>query len=447
MADRRVVAPLELDRSASGGFFALFARIPLLRLRETFRRRRGPIAFLAVVGPGLIAGVAGNDAGGITTYATLGSMTGLRFLWVLPFTALLLALVQESVARLGVVSGQGLSDLIREHFGVRWTLFAMIVLLLANLANTVANVAGAASALAIFGAPVALTAPITAFVVWALVVYGSYKSVERIFLSLTAVFLAYIAAALLAKPNWAEVASSLTSPSLGGVSGAEMLLLVAVVGTTVTPYMQFYLQSAVAEKGIDVEELGAARADAILGSVWTNFIAACVVIATAVALGAIGKPLESAADAAVALEPLAGSFATILFGAGLFGASVLAMAIMPLTTAFAIAESFGLESGVNKKLGEAPAFYGIFTVILAIGAVVVMVPGLDPVGAIVSSQYLQGLFLPIILAFIVRLASSERLLGVHASPRWLRMAGWGAVALLAVLNVGVIVANLVGLGG
>ena len=195
---------------------------------------------------------------------------------------------------------------------VRWTLFAMIVLLLANLANTVANVAGAASALAIFGAPVALTAPITAFVVWALVVYGSYKSVERIFLSLTAVFLAYIAAALLAKPNWAEVASSLTSPSLGGVSGAEMLLLVAVVGTTVTPYMQFYLQSAVAEKGIDVEELGAARADAILGSVWTNFIAACVVIATAVALGAIGKPLASAADAAVALEPLAGSFATIL---------------------------------------------------------------------------------------------------------------------------------------
>ena len=332
MADRRSVAPLELGRSAPRRFASLGA-LPLLRLRETFRGRRGPLAFLAVVGPGLIAGVAGNDAGGITTYATLGSSTGLRFLWILPFTALLLALVQESVSRLGVVTGQGLTDLIRERFGVRWTLFAMVVLLIANLANTVANVAGASSALAIFGVPVIVTAPLAALVVWLLVVMGTYRSVERIFLALTAVFLAYIAAALLANPNWSEVASSLTSPDLGGVSSAEALLLIAVVGTTVTPYMQFYLQSAVAEKEIGVEELGAARADAILGSIWTNFIAVCIVIATAVALAGSGRAISSAAEAATALEPLAGSFATILFGAGLFGASLLAMAIMPLTTA------------------------------------------------------------------------------------------------------------------
>ncbi|MFM2104443.1 MAG: hypothetical protein RL006_610, partial [Chloroflexota bacterium] len=228
MADRRSVAPLELARRAPRRFAALGA-LPFLRLRETFRGRGGPLAFLAVVGPGLIAGVAGNDAGGITTYATLGSSTGLRFLWILPFTALLLALVQESVARLGVVTGQGLTDLIREHFGVRWTLFAMMVLLIANLANTVANVAGASSALAIFGAPTLVTAPLAALAVWLIVVYGNYHSVERVFLSLTAVFLAYIAAALLANPNWADVASSLTTPDLGGISAAEALLLIAVV--------------------------------------------------------------------------------------------------------------------------------------------------------------------------------------------------------------------------
>ena len=445
MADRRSVAPLELARRAPRRFAALSA-LPFLRLRETFRGRRGPLAFLAVVGPGLIAGVAGNDAGGITTYATLGSSTGLRFLWILPFTALLLALVQESVARLGVVTGQGLTDLIREHFGVRWTLFAMLILLAANLANTVANVAGASSALAIFGAPTPLTAPLAALAVWLIVVYGNYHSVERVFLSLTAVFLAYIAAALLANPNWAEVASSLTTPDLGGISAAEALLLVAVVGTTVTPYMQFYLQSAVAEKEIGVEELGAARADAILGSAWTNFIAVCIVIATAVALAGSGQPISSAAEAATALEPLAGTFSTILFGAGLFGASLLAMAIMPLTTAFALSEAFGFESGVDKKLGEAPIFYGIFTVILVIGAGVVMIPGLDPIGAIVGSQYLQGLFLPIVLAFIVKLASSRVLLGEHASPRWLQITGWAAVVLLFVLNAAVLVANLIGVG-
>ncbi len=441
MANRRSVAPIELARRAPRRFAAL-GTLPILRLRETFRGRRGPLAFLAVVGPGLIAGVAGNDAGGITTYAMLGSSTGLRFLWILPLTALLLALVQESVARLGVVTGQGLTDLIREHFGVRWTLFAMIVLLIANLANTVANVAGAASALGIFGVPVTLTAPVAAAAVWLLVVYGNYRSVERVFLSLTAVFLAYIAAALLANPNWAEVASSLTTPDLGGVSAAEALLLIAVVGTTVTPYMQFYLQSAVAEKGIGVEELGAARADAILGSVWTNFIAVCIVIATAVALAGSGKAISSAAEAATALEPLAGSFATLLFGAGLFGASLLAMAIMPLTTAFALSEAFGFESGVGKKLHEAPIFYGIFTVILAFGAGVVMIPGLDPIGAIVGSQYLQGLFLPIVLAFIVKLASSRTLLGAHASPRWLQLVGWGAVVALFVANAAVVAANL-----
>jgi NRAMP (natural resistance-associated macrophage protein)-like metal ion transporter len=445
MADRRSVAPLELARRAPRRFAALSA-LPFLRLRETFRGRRGPLAFLAVVGPGLIAGVAGNDAGGITTYATLGSSTGLRFLWILPFTALLLALVQESVARLGVVTGQGLTDLIREHFGVRWTLFAMIILLIANLANTVANVAGASSALAIFGAPTLLTAPLAALAVWLIVVYGNYHSVERIFLSLTAVFLAYIAAALLANPNWAEVASSLTTPDLGGISATEALLLVAVVGTTVTPYMQFYLQSAVAEKEIGVEELGAARADAILGSAWTNFIAVCIVIATAVALAGSGQAISSAAEAATALEPLAGTFSTILFGAGLFGASLLAMAIMPLTTAFALSEAFGFESGVDKKLSEAPIFYGIFTVILVIGAGVVMIPGLDPIGAIVGSQYLQGLFLPIVLAFIVKLASSRVLLGAHASPRWLQITGWAAVVLLFGLNAAVLVANLIGVG-
>src|SRR5256712_7385904 len=251
-----------------------------LRLRGRFRGRRGLLAFPAVMGPGLIARIAGNDAGGITTYSLMGARTGLSLLWLFPITIVILAVVQEMAARLGVVTGQGLSDLIRDRFGVRWTAFAMVVLLVANVANTVAESSGAAAALEIFGVPRWLTVPVVGAAIWALVIYASYRTIERVFLSVTLVFLAYIVTAFLAHPDWRLVAHSLVTPNLP-LDATTLLLVVALVGTTITPYMQFYLQSAVAEKGIGEEELGLERVDAVGGAVWTNVIAVFIVVATA----------------------------------------------------------------------------------------------------------------------------------------------------------------------
>jgi NRAMP (natural resistance-associated macrophage protein)-like metal ion transporter len=413
-----------LDRSPLGG---------LLRLRPRFRRR-GLLAFLAVMGPGLIAGVAGNDAGGITTYTVLGADTGLRLLWLFPITIVVLAVVQEMVARLGVVTGQGLSDLIRDWFGVRWTAVAMVVLLVANLANTVAEFAGAAAALEIFGVPRLVSVPIVAAVIWALVLFASYRTVERVFLSVSVVFLAYIASALLAGPDWSQVGRALVTPSLD-LSGPTLLLMVALVGTTITPYMQFYLQSAVAEKGIDEEELRLEQVDAIGGAVWTNLIAIFIVVATASTLHQAGIRVDSAADAAAALRPVAGDLSTTLFAVGLFGASVLAATIMPLSTAFVICEAFGWESGVGKPFRDAPAFFVLYTLVLVIGAVFVLLPGLDLIGLIVGSQYLQGLLLPIVLIFLYRLVNNRRLLGRHANGPLRNALTAAAIGLVIVLDV------------
>ncbi len=421
--------------------------LPVPRLRGRFRRR-GLLAFLAVMGPGIIAGVAGNDAGGLTTYSVMGAETGLRLLWIFPITIVILVIVQEMVARLGVVTGQGLSDLIRERFGVRWTVFAMAVLLIANIANTIANLAGAAAALDIFGVPKWLTVPVVAVAIWGLVLFASYRSVERVFLAVMVVFLAYPIAAVMATPDWTPVLHAFVSPSLE-LDPRTVLLMVAVVGTTITPYMQFYLQSAVAEKGIDEEELRLEQADAVVGSIWTNVIAVFIVVATAAAIGVGGgAAINSAADAAHALEPVAGPWAEALFGIGLFGASVLAATIMPISTAFVICEAFGWESGVGKRFGDAPVFFGIYTFVLAIGGLVVLLvaeSALVPI--IVGSQNLQGILLPVVLVFMVLLVNDRRLMGAHANGRWGNVLAWGAVAVVVALNVvllGVTVLGAVG---
>jgi NRAMP (natural resistance-associated macrophage protein)-like metal ion transporter len=426
--------------------FRLRLRAPLrlVRLRERFRGRRGRVAFLAVMGPGLIAGIAGNDAGGIATYSVLGAETGLSLLWLFPITIVILAIVQEMAARLGVVTGQGLSDLIRDRFGVRWTAFAMVVLLVANIANTVAEFSGAAAALEIFGVPRLLTVPLVAGAIWALVIYASYRTVERVFLSVMVVFVAYIASAFLAGPDWGEVGRALVTPSIDLDPGV-VLLMVALVGTTVTPYMQFYLTSAVAEKGIDEEELGLERVDAIGGAVWTNVIAVFIVVATATTIHATGMRIESAEDAALALGPIAGELSTVLFAVGLFGASVLAATIMPISTAFVICEAFGWESGVGKPFRDAPSFFFIYTFVLVAGALVVLIPGLDLVGVIVSSQYLQGLLLPVVLVFMVLLVNDERLLGRYRNGRLANVLAWGAVGLVVVLDVVLLGSGVAGL--
>jgi Mn2+/Fe2+ NRAMP family transporter len=310
----------------------------------------------------------------------------------------------------------------------------MVVLLVANGANVVAEFAGAAAALEIFGVPRWATVPVVAAGIWALVVFASYRVVERVFLSVAVVFGAYVVSAIVAGPDWSEVGRSLVTPSLD-LRPDALMLLVGVVGTTVTPYMFFYLQSSVADKGLGPEELAYERADAILGAAWTNVIALFIVVVTAVTLYGSGIAIETADEAARALAPVAGGFAEGLFAFGLFGASVLAATVMPLTTSYAVCESFGWESGVSRRFGEAPAFMGLYTGMIVIGALVVLLPGLPLIGVILSSQFLNGLLLPIILVFMLRLVNNPRIMGRHTNPVWLNVVAWALTGLVTVLSL------------
>jgi Mn2+/Fe2+ NRAMP family transporter len=399
------------------------------------------VAFLAVMGPGLIAGMAGNDAGGITTYSVLGAETGLRLLWLFPVMVVVLAIVQEIAARLGVVTGQGLSGLIRDRFGVRWTAFAMIVLLVANVAQTVAEFAGIRAAADVVGLPPLLVVPAAAAGLWALVLFANRRVVERVFLFVIGIFALYIVSAFQAGPDWGAVGRALVSPSVDA-DPATLLLMVALVGTTITPFMQFYLQSAVAEKGIDEQELGLERADAIGGAVWTNVIAIFIVVAVAATLHAGGIRIENAEQAARALEPVAGHLSAIFFAAGLFGASMLAAAILPVTTAFVICEAFGWESGVDQRFADARAFFGIYTFVLVVGALVALIPALDVVPLIVASQNLQGLVLPVVLVFMVILVNDRRLMGAHRNGPLANVLAWTAVGLVVALDLVLVASSL-----
>jgi NRAMP (natural resistance-associated macrophage protein)-like metal ion transporter len=421
---RRLALPRPIRRAQR----SLRERLPNFRIH-----RSGLLAFLAVMGPGLIAGLAGTDAGGIATYSVLGSKTGFTLLWILPLTTVMLAIALEMSARMGAVSGQGLGDLIRDDFGIRWTLVAMLVLIVANAATLVAEFAGVAAALEIFGLPRMVTVPVVAAGIWALVVFGSYRVVERVFLSVAVVFLAYVVGAFVVQPDWGEVGRGLTSPQLVA-DPSQLLLMIAVVGTTVTPYMFFYLQASVAEKGLGPEELPLERADAFVGALWTNVIAFFIVIVTAVTLFGRGLTIETAQDAALALEPVAGGLAEGMFAFGLFGASVLAATVIPLTTAYAVCESFGWESGVSRRFREAPVFMGLYTALIVIGALVVLVPGLPLIGVILVSQNLNGILLPIILVFMLRLVNNPRIMGTYTNPRWLNVLAWGLTGLVILLT-------------
>ena len=415
---------------------------PMRRAQRRFLRglpnfrvhRTGLLAFLGVLGPGVISALSGNDAAGIATYSVLGAETGLSLLWLLPVTTVMLAIVLEMSARMGAVSGQGLGDLIRDAFGIRWTFFAMIVALIANGAVIVAEFAGIAAALEIFGVTRYLTVPVTAAAIWALVVFASYRIVERVFLSVAVVFLAYVVSAFVIGPDWGQVGRSLITPSVP-LEPDLLLLMVATVGTTVTPYMFFYLQSSVADKGIGPEERRRTPFDAVLGSGVTNVTAVFSVLVAAVTLFPAGITIHTAEEAARALAPAAGQWAELLFAFGLFGASVLAATILPLTTSYAVCESFGWESGVSRKFGEAPVFMGLYTALVAVGALVVLIPGLPLVGAILVSANLNGVLLPIILVFMLRLVNNARIMGRHTNPPWLNVVAWSLTALIVALTL------------
>jgi Mn2+/Fe2+ NRAMP family transporter len=410
-------------------------------VRRTFGQRRTLITYLAILGPGMVAANAGNDAGGIATYATVGADHGYTLLWVLIPITISLGIIQEMCARMGAVTGKGLADLIRERFGVRWTALVMLALLIANGGVTVSEFVGIAAATELFGVPRFVSVPLAAASVWWLVVKGSYKRVERIFLIMSLVFLGYIVSAFLARPAWGQVAREIVRPSFQ-LNPAYIFTFVALVGTTISPYMQVYVQSSVVEKGLTADDYKLVRVDVWTGTVFAVLVAAFIIISTAATLNPFGIHITTAAEAARALEPLAGPYARMLFAIGLFGASMLAAGVLPLATAYSISEALGFEKGVSRSFREAPIFLGIFTFLVATGALVAMIPGLPLIRVLLATQVINGLLLPVILIAVLRLVNNKELMGDYRNSRFLNIAAWLTTIIVSALSLLLIMATL-----
>jgi Mn2+/Fe2+ NRAMP family transporter len=390
-------------------------------------------AFLGLLGPGIIAASSGNEASGIATYSTAGAHYGYSLLWSFIPMTICFIVAQEMCVRMGVVTGQGLADLIREQFGVRWSAFVMLALLIANTGIIVAEFVGIAQASELFGISRYISVPLTALLIWWLVVKGTPKRVEQAFLLLSLLFLTYIVSAVLTKPDWLQVGKEFVTPSFSLDSG-YLFTVMALIGTTITPFMQIYIQSSVVEKRMDEEDLPVARADAIIGVVFANLIAAFIVISTAATLHSQGIELEDAADAAKALAPVAGVYAGYLFAAGLFGASMLAMGVLPLATAYSLSEALGFEKGLSRTFREAPIFLGIFTALLLIGAFVALIPGIPQIQLLLVTQCINGLLLPILLAAIVLLANNKEIMGDYRNSVFYNILAWTITVTLSFLS-------------
>ena len=421
---------------------ALLGRRPRLRPRNRVAARL--LGLLAVLGPGLIAANAGNDAGGIATYASVGARYGYDLLWMMVLITVSLIVVQEMAARMGAVTGKGLAELIREQYGPRWSLFSTVAVLFANLGICISEFVGIGAALGLVGIPPQASVPVAAAVVWLLVVRGSYTVAERIFVAMALPFFAYPIAAVLAHPRWLDVGHAIVAPHVR-LSGAYVLLFVATVGTTITPFMQLYVQSAVVERGIGPDELQAERTEVATGSIFANVVASFIIIATGATLFVHGDhTVNDAADAARALKPFAGRFAEALFAVGLLGASLLAAAILPVTAAYVIAETFGLEKGISRRPREAPVFVAVITVLILVGTAVAIVPGLPVIKLLVLVQAVNGFLLPVTLFFVWRLAASEELMGEYRNGRIFNvLAGVTVVATsaLSLLLLGITLAG------
>jgi NRAMP (natural resistance-associated macrophage protein)-like metal ion transporter len=405
------------------------------------------LAFFGIFGPGLIAANAGNDAGGIATYASVGAEYGYGLLWMIVVITVSLGVVQEMCARMGAATGKGLSDLIREHFGVRGASFAMATLLVANSLITISEFAGIAAASELFGVPKYITVPVAAVGIWLLVTRGSYQRVEKVFLAMTLAFFAYPIAAILAHPDWGMVVRQTLLPTLPqNHLSLYLLLFVGTVGTTITPYMQAYIQAAVAEKGTDMSQYVAERADVYLSSVFSNLISAFIIIATGatlfVASRGMGVQIADAKQAAMALQPFLGRNAVYIFAIGLLGASMLAAAVVPLSTSYSICESFGFERGVSHSFREAPIFNGIITGMLAFGALVALIPGLPLIQLMIIVQVINGILLPIILVFVLKLVNNPDIMGQYVNGRVENIVGDVTTGLLMVLSVALITTTI-----
>ncbi|MFN2499809.1 MAG: Nramp family divalent metal transporter [Pyrinomonadaceae bacterium] len=408
---------------------------------HTVARRSRIFAFLALLGPGMIAASAGNDAGGIATFASVGAEHGYQLLWILIPITISLGIVQEMCARMGAVTGKGLADLVRERFGVRWTAFIMLALLIANGGVTVSEFVGIAAATELFGVPRFISVPLSAFSIWWLVVKGSYQRVERAFLLMSLVFLGYIVSAFMAHPNWSAVAAGFTKPTFS-LGAAYLFTCVAVIGTTISPYMQVYVQSSVVEKGITPDEYRKTKADVWVGTIFAMLIVFFIVVSTGATLHKFGIRIETAADAARALKPLAGPYAEKLFAVGLFGASMLAAGVLPLATAYSISEALGFEKGVSRSFREAPIFIGVFTFLVAVGAAIAVIPNLPLIRVLLVTQVINGLLLPIILFAVMRLVNDREVMGAYVNGRLYNLFAWLTVIIVTALSSLLILATV-----
>jgi Mn2+/Fe2+ NRAMP family transporter len=394
--------------------------------------------FLAVVGPGFITANVDNDAGGIWTYSQAGAQFGYGLLWVMIPMTLALIVVQEMTARMGAVTGKGLSDLIREEFGFRITFLLMVGLVVTNFGNVVAEFAGIAGSLALFGIPIWASVPFCAALVWVMVVKGSYKTMEKVFLVASFIYLAYIVAGVLAHPDWKAAGMATIVPPSAHLfrSSTYLYMVIGVIGTTIAPWMQFYLQSSVVEKGITEQQYGASRLDVIVGCIFTDVVAWFIVVACAATLFVHGHhDLKDASEAAQSLRPLAGNYAYILFSVGLFNASLFAASILPISTAYAVCEGLGFESGLDKKFSEAPFFYWLYTGLIVAGAAVILWPNLPLVKITILSQVVNGAVLPFVLVAMLLLINKRQLMGRHTNSRFFNIVAWLTTAIMIVLTV------------
>lgn len=402
--------------------------------------------YLAILGPGIIAANAGNDASGIATYSTVGAGYGYTMLWAFIPMVLSLIIVQEMCVRMGLVTGQGLADLIREQFGVRWTAVIMLALLFANTGVIVSEFVGIAQASELLGVSRYFAIPLAAGLIWWLVVRGSQKRVERVFLLMSLVFFCYVISAFAAKPNWGEVATNLVEPTFR-MDSVFLFTIMALIGTTITPFMQVFVQSSVVEKQMDKDDLPIARADVIVGTIFSCLIAAFIVISTAATLHVAGiTSIDSAATAAESLVPIAGAYAKYLFAVGLFGAAMLAMGVLPLATAYSLSEALGFEKGLSRSFREAPIFLGIFTALILIGATVALIPGIPQIKLLLFTQTVNGVLLPIILIAILSLVNNREIMGEHRNSMWLNIAAGATtivISILSLLLIGNTIADMV----
>jgi NRAMP (natural resistance-associated macrophage protein)-like metal ion transporter len=399
-------------------------------------------AFLAVLGPGFITANVDNDPGGILTYSQAGAQFGYKLLWTLIPTTIALIVVQEMAARMGAVTGKGLSDLIREEFGLRATFFTMLVLGMADFGNIVAEFAGLASGMGIFGVSKYIVVPIGAALVWTLIVRGRYKPVERILIIASLIYFAYPVSAFLAKPDWHLAIKNTFVPTLSS-EPAYLVVIVGLIGTTITPWMQFYLQAAVVEKGVDTRHYGLCRLDVITGCIVTDVIAFFIVVACGATIYHTSHPeITDVAQAAVALRPFAGKFAALLFAVGLVNASLLSAAILPLATSYNICEGLGFESGVDKRFSEAPVFYWLYTFLVGGGAAVVLIPHLPLLKFILLSQVANGILLPFVLVYMLKLVNRPRLMGSFKNKAWQNWIAWSTAMVMIALTIALIYTSI-----